>query len=89
LSIQENDSLSLQSHNFRAEHWFIVSGTGIAQIQGHEQVITPGSSIDIEVKFKHRLTCTSTSPLVLIEVQTGTSFDEDDIQRYEDDYGRN
>jgi mannose-6-phosphate isomerase-like protein (cupin superfamily) len=81
--------LSLQSHNFRAEHWFIVSGTGIAQIQGNEQVISPGSSIDIEVKFKHRITCTSTAPLVLIEVQTGTSFDEDDIQRYEDDYGRN
>jgi mannose-6-phosphate isomerase-like protein (cupin superfamily) len=89
LVVHPGKRISLQSHKFRAEHWFIVSGTGIAQIQEHDQIVLPGSSIDIEVNSKHRITCTSTFPLVLIEVQTGSSFDEKDIQRYEDDYGRN
>jgi mannose-6-phosphate isomerase len=80
--------LSLQSHQFRAEHWFIVSGQGIALLDNLEISVKPGDSIDVPIGAKHRISCTSKSNLVFIEVQTGISFDENDITRYEDDFGR-
>jgi mannose-6-phosphate isomerase len=80
--------LSLQSHKFRAEHWFIVSGQGTALLDNLEISVRPGDSIDVPVGAKHRISCTSESNLVFIEVQTGISFDENDITRYEDDFGR-
>ena len=80
--------LSLQSHNYRAEHWFIVSGSGLVQLDEKLIGVEQGDSIDVPIGTKHRITCTSDHPLIFIEIQTGTSFDEDDIYRYEDDFGR-
>ena len=80
--------LSLQSHNFRAEHWFIVSGQGIAELDGQEILLGPGDSIDIPIALKHRIACRGEGDLVFIEVQSGSSFAEEDIVRYEDDFGR-
>jgi mannose-6-phosphate isomerase-like protein (cupin superfamily) len=81
--------LSLQSHKYRAEHWFIVSGTGLVQLEEELIKVQQGDSVDIPIGTKHRMTSTSDDPLVFVEVQTGISFDENDITRHEDDYGRN
>ena len=89
LVVNPGKRISLQSHNFRAEHWFIVSGQGVAELDGEEIKVSPGDSIDVPTGSKHRISCAESIPLVLIEVQTGSSFAEDDIVRYEDDFGRN
>ena len=88
LVVNPGKRISLQSHKFRAEHWFIVSGHGTAELDEKEIVVGPGVSIDVPIGFKHRISCTSAEPLVFVEVQTGSSFAEDDIVRYEDDFGR-
>jgi mannose-6-phosphate isomerase-like protein (cupin superfamily) len=80
--------ISLQSHKFRAEHWFIVSGLGTAELEGEKIEVGPGDSIDIPTGTKHRISCTDSGSLIFIEVQTGSSFAEEDIVRYEDDFGR-
>jgi mannose-6-phosphate isomerase-like protein (cupin superfamily) len=88
LVITRGKRISLQSHEFRAEHWFIVSGQGTAELDGKEIEVEPGDSIDVPIGSKHRITCGNAEALVFIEVQTGSSFTEDDIVRYEDDFGR-
>jgi mannose-6-phosphate isomerase-like protein (cupin superfamily) len=88
LVVEEGKRLSLQSHQFRAEHWFVISGFGVAELDGQEIELNPGRSIDIPIGSKHRITCTSGKQLVFVEIQTGSSFEESDIMRYEDDFGR-
>jgi mannose-6-phosphate isomerase-like protein (cupin superfamily) len=88
LVVNPGKRISLQSHIFRAEHWFIVSGRGIAEVDGNETTVGPGDSIDVPIGSKHRISCSQSSPIVLIEVQTGSSFAEDDIVRHDDDFGR-
>jgi mannose-6-phosphate isomerase-like protein (cupin superfamily) len=88
LVINPGKRISLQSHKFRAEHWFIVSGQGIAELDDVEKQVNPGDSIDVPIGSKHRILCSSAEPLVFVEVQTGSSFAEVDIVRYEDDFGR-
>ena len=81
-------SLSLQRHKKRAEHWLTVSGAGMATIDGKAIFLADGKAVDIPQGATHRLENTSTADLVIIEVQTGTYFGEDDIERLEDKYGR-
>jgi mannose-6-phosphate isomerase len=88
LVVNPGKRISLQSHKFRAEHWFVVRGQGITQLDGAEIILNPGDSIDIPIESKHRISCNSEMDLVFIEVQTGSSFEEDDIVRYQDDFGR-
>ena len=88
LSVNPGKRISLQSHQFRAEHWFIVSGGGIAEVGGVETKVKRGDSVDIPIGLKHRISCNDLEPLIFIEVQTGTSFSETDITRFEDDFGR-
>jgi mannose-6-phosphate isomerase-like protein (cupin superfamily) len=88
LVVNPGKRISLQSHKFRAEHWFIVSGQGIAELNGVQMEVQPGDSIDVPIGSKHRISCGKTESLVIIEVQTGTSFSEEDIVRFEDDFGR-
>jgi mannose-6-phosphate isomerase-like protein (cupin superfamily) len=88
LFVNPNKRLSLQSHKYRAEHWFIVSGSGLVQLENELIEVQQGNSVDIPIGAKHRITSTSGEPLVFVEVQTGISFDESDITRYEDDFGR-
>jgi len=80
--------LSLQRHKERAEHWFIVSGSGVATLERKKYPVMPGSAIDIPAGAAHRMENISSKELVLIEIQTGTYFGEDDIERLEDKYGR-
>jgi mannose-6-phosphate isomerase len=88
LTVSPGRRLSYQTHSHRSEHWFIVKGEGIVTIDGTRTPIGPGSCVDIPVGAAHRVECTGTEALVIIEVQHGESFEEDDIVRLDDDYGR-
>jgi len=80
--------LSLQRHRLRAEHWFIVSGEALV-IRDREQIpLSRGEAVDIPKGALHRIENTKSEPVVFIEVQTGTYFGQDDIERIEDDFGR-
>jgi mannose-6-phosphate isomerase-like protein (cupin superfamily) len=78
----------LQRHKQRSEHWYAVSGEGRAIIAGRNHQMTAGTAVDIPQGATHRLENLSNVDLVIIEVQTGTYFGEDDIERLEDKYGR-
>ena len=88
LMIKPGQGISLQSHEKRAEHWVVVAGT--AQVTRDEEVITLGvnESTYIPIGVKHRLENLGSEPLSVIEVQSGSYLGEDDIQRFEDQYGR-
>jgi mannose-6-phosphate isomerase len=86
--VEPGGILSLQRHKLRAEHWFIVSGSGTATVEGKEYSVHAGSAVDIVQGAAHRMENTSSENLVIIEVQTGKYFGEDDIERLEDKYGR-
>lgn len=90
LVVNPGEQLSLQKHKFRAEHWYVVSGAGEAIVGTTKVKLSPGTSVDIAQLEMHRARCDADSPtpLVLIEVQTGTYLGEDDIERFEDEYGR-
>lgn len=80
--------LSYQLHNRRAEHWFVVSGTGEVLLDGATVAVAPGQAVDVAQGTAHRISNTGHDPLVFIEVQHGEYFGEDDIVRLEDDFGR-
>lgn len=80
--------LSLQSHKQRSEHWVVVSGT--ATVTNGDEVITvcKNQSTYIPIGAKHRLENRGAEPLHIVEIQVGDYLGEDDIQRFEDHYGR-
>jgi len=80
--------LSLQSHAYRSEHWVVVSGT--ATVTNGDDIITvqKNQSTYIPIGTKHRLENRGSEPLHIVEIQVGNYLGEDDIQRYEDNYGR-
>lgn len=80
--------LSLQSHRHRAEHWIVVAGEARVTLGETVKHVAANESVYIPLGEKHRLENPGTEPLVLIEVQTGSYFGEDDIVRYEDVYAR-
>jgi mannose-6-phosphate isomerase-like protein (cupin superfamily) len=80
--------LSLQRHEFRAEHWFVVAGTATCTVDDETVVLRPGQSCDIRVGQVHRIANEGEETLVVIEVQQGSYTGEDDIIRLQDDYGR-
>lgn len=80
--------LSLQRHQHRDEHWFVISGQGIWTLDGVEKRLVTGQSVDIPRKSVHRIQNDGMKNLVFTEVQTGDYFGEDDIERLEDDFGR-
>ena len=80
--------LSYQRHAQRSEHWFVVSGRATVMLDGVVSEVRSGESIDIPVQSAHRIANDGDSDVVLIEVQRGSYFGEDDIVRLEDDYGR-
>jgi mannose-6-phosphate isomerase len=80
--------LSYQRHEKRAEHWLIISGVARVTLDGKTLELTAGDSVDIEIGMAHRIENVGTTELVFTEIQTGTYFGEDDIERLEDDFGR-
>jgi len=80
--------LSLQSHEYRAEHWVIASGMGTVTLDDQEIEAPRDMHIYIKRGQKHRMENRTAKPVVFIEVQAGDTLDENDIVRYQDDYGR-
>lgn len=89
LTVRPMQKLSLQSHKFRDEYWVVVHGNGIV-IVGNEHInVSSGSFIKIEKNQLHRaINISNEENLIINEIQIGTYLGEDDIIRYEDDYGR-
>ena len=88
ITVNAGASLSLQLHHHRAEHWIVVNGTANVCKGNEEFVLNENESTYIPTNTIHRLTNPGKVPLNLIEVQSGSYLGEDDIVRYEDDYGR-
>jgi mannose-6-phosphate isomerase len=88
ITVNAGQRLSYQRHQHRSEHWYVVGGTGRVTLDGATSDVTSGSAVDVGVGTAHRVENTGTDPLVFIEVQRGTYFGEDDIERLSDDYGR-
>ena len=73
---------------YRSEHWIIVDGIARVEINGKISILKKNESTYIPSGSKHRLSNPEECPLILIEVQSGSYLGEDDIERYEDNYGR-
>jgi len=86
--VYPNKRLSLQSHNNRSEHWVIVNGIGKVQVGEAFYIVYKNEYIYIPVKEIHRIENIGDDLLELIETQVGDYLGEDDIIRYEDDFGR-
>ena len=88
ISVSPKHKLSIQSHNHRSEHWVVLEGRALVILDGKENHLRAGQSIDIPLKAKHSLQNPYDEELRIIEVQKGDYISEDDIIRYEDAYGR-
>ncbi len=88
IMVKPKASLSLQMHHHRAEHWIVVSGT--AEVTNGDKVLmlSENQSTYIPLGTVHRLVNPGTIPLEIIEVQSGSYLGEDDIVRFQDNYGR-
>jgi mannose-1-phosphate guanylyltransferase / mannose-6-phosphate isomerase len=80
--------LSLQMHHHRAEHWVVVRGTALVTRGTETFILAENESTFIPIGVQHRLENPGKMPLEIIEVQSGTYLEEDDIVRFEDTYGR-
>lgn len=88
IQVKPGASLSLQLHHHRAEHWVVVKGTAEVVNGDETLVLRENESTYIPVGRKHRLTNRGSEPLEIIEVQSGAYLGEDDIVRFEDNFGR-
>jgi len=86
--VDPGQKLSLQRHAHRAEHWVVIEGTATVTCGDKVLIMRANESTYIPQGEKHRLENLGTVPLVIIEVQTGSYVGEDDIERFEDIYGR-
>ncbi len=88
IQVKPHASLSLQKHQYRAEHWIVVTGTAKITNGSKTILLTENQSTYIPLGEVHRLVNPGTTPLEIIEVQSGIYLGEDDIVRFEDTYGR-
>ena len=88
IMVKPKAKLSLQSHHHRSEHWVVVTGTVEVTRGEHIELLSENQSTYIPIGEKHRLANPGKIPAFLIEVQSGSYLDEDDIVRYQDIYGR-
>jgi mannose-1-phosphate guanylyltransferase/mannose-6-phosphate isomerase len=86
--VNPGQKLSLQKHFHRAEHWVVVSGTALVTRDADTTLLHENESIYLPLGCMHRLDNPGKIPLTLIEVQSGAYLGEDDIVRFEDNYGR-
>ena len=86
--VEPKKKLSLQLHYHRSEHWIVVKGMATVQVNDEIFFLRQGESTFIRAGMRHRLVNEGKLPLEIIEVQLGECVDEDDIVRYDDEYGR-
>ena len=88
IKVKPHSMLSLQSHNFRSEHWIIIKGQAVVTLGEEKLIKNVNDAVFIPVKTKHRIQNDTESDVEFIEIQAGENLDEEDIVRYEDIYGR-
>ncbi len=88
LTVNPGHHLSLQYHHKRSEHWVVVQGRATVQLEGETLYLEPGQSIDIPLGAQHALGNDTDEDVIVIEVQMGSYFGEDDIVRVSDPYNR-
>lgn len=88
ISVKPGAKLSLQRHQYRAEHWVVVEGIATVHLDGKEHVLEANNSIYIPKMSVHSLANNTDTILHLVEVQSGSYLGEDDIERLDDLYGR-
>lgn len=88
IEIAPGKRLSLQRHKKRAEHWVVVEGTAKVTVNNEAKLVQNNQSVYISKGIKHRLENSTGRPLKIVEVQTGGYLEEDDIQRFSDDFQR-
>ena len=88
LTVDPGQHLSYQFHNRRSEHWVVVAGKALVMLNDKKIILSPGSSIDIPKGSSHSLGNENSKSLVVIEIQLGDYFGEDDIVRIDDPYDR-
>ena len=88
LTVDPKQNLSLQYHHKRSEHWVVVEGIATVQIDGKVLTLEAGEAVDIPLGAHHALGNNTEDPVVVIEIQMGSYFGEDDIVRVSDPYGR-
>jgi mannose-1-phosphate guanylyltransferase/mannose-6-phosphate isomerase len=86
--VKPGESLSLQMHHHRAEHWVVVRGTAHVTCGEKTFLLSENQSTYIPLGTVHRLSNPGKAPLEIIEVESGAYLGEDDIVRFEDNYGR-
>jgi mannose-1-phosphate guanylyltransferase len=89
IEVKPGGKLSLQMHHHRSEHWIVVKGQAHVTNGDDCIVLDANQSTYIPAGHKHRLENPADTDLVMIEVQCGSYLGEDDIVRFEDNYGRN
>ena len=89
ITLKPGARLSLQRHRLRSEHWVVVEGIAKVTREDDTLAIQANESTYIPIGAKHRLENPGTGILQIIEVQNGEYVEEDDIERFDDDYGRN
>ena len=88
IHVSPGERLSYQRHQKRSEPWYVTDGTGEVTLDGEIQKVSRGSIVEIPQGMLHRMSNTGSDELIFIEVQTGSYFGEDDIERVEDEFGR-
>jgi len=88
ICVNVGQKLSLQSHNYRSEHWVIVKGNAKVQLGKNHIILNKNENIYIPINEHHRIENIGDELLLFTETQIGEYLGEDDIIRYEDDYGR-
>lgn len=86
--VTPGERLSLQLHYHRSEHWIVIGGTAKVTIGDQDKMVHVNESVYIPPSTKHRLENPGKLPLEIIEVQNGSYLEEDDIVRFDDEYGR-
>ena len=88
IRVKPGKRLSYQRHAHRAEHWFVVQGRALVTLDGVDHELAPGQAIDIAAGQAHRIANVGDEEMTFVEIQSGSYFGEDDIERLDDDFGR-
>ncbi len=88
IEVEPGKRLSYQSHSFRDERWIVVDGSAGVTLDGVRRIVGRGETVFIGRGQRHRLDNPGKGRLMIVEVQLGERLEEDDIVRYEDDFGR-
>jgi len=88
VEVDPKKRLSYQSHTKRNESWTLIKGKALVTLDGKELRLNVGDQVLVPLGAKHRIENQGSEKMAFVEVQTGDYFGEDDIIRYQDDFGR-